>query len=290
MATMNHLNNIEAAKMIIVDYFPDKIYHITFHRQDKSRLEKSAKMVITIYNKALPPDNKLFSPHGFYCIRCEIFDYNPSILHIHALSRCGLRGTDHLERLIAFSKACGLSRIDLEDKSTIMYDTKEDATYSKHFINLQQLLRLMTGKSWYEKFGFTNEATKRCKSAIDDYINKPIGMVVPELLPRIQHYVSITETTLILEAVHSLYKYLQDLCPNRICQSDDELGIVDDINDIIGILYKEMLVSVDAKKMDFYEFSLLLQTNQQGSSRKIRNKKVNKTHRRKRTRRTKMRK
>jgi hypothetical protein len=283
MANMNHVKEVvERAKEIITSFFPEDIYYITFTRQKKISSGKSARTVITIYNKALPPNNKMFSPHGFYCMRCDIFDDKPFMLHIHALSRCGLRGTNHLNQLIDFSKACGLSQITLEDESIIMYDTKEDATYSEHFINLQQLLRLTTGKSWYEKFGFTNEAIENHKHAIDDYIKEEIGTVDPELLPQLQHYdPSITETTSVSVAVSYLYKYLKDLCPNRICQSDDTLAIVDKFNDIIGILYKKMLRWTGAKEVDFYELSLTLQ---RGSSRKTRNKKVNKTRRRKRTR------
>jgi hypothetical protein len=294
----NHGNRerklVERAKEIITDdaYFPHP-YYVTFHWQ-KSRRNAT---VITIYNSALPPNEKLFSPHGFYCIRCQIYEDDPTMLHIGLLTRCGMNGTEHLRRLIAFSKACGFSRITLEDESNINYDTKEDSTYSDHIVSLQQLLRLKTGHSWYETFGFTNETIRTRGNEMKAYILQPIGTLYPdELIFRIQDYLSeikpeiaadntsdITRGMSISQVAKSLYDYLIQLCPSRICKEED-LAVVDDIDSIIGTLYHEMLsqLHIEAWQLSVLQLDLLPKHN--GSSRTIRRK----TRRRRtpRTRRT----
>lgn len=293
----NHGNRerkiVERAKEIITDdsYFP-RPYYVTFHWQ-KSRRDAT---VITIYNSALPPNEKIFSPHGFYCIRCQIYDDDPTMLHIGLLTRCGMNGTKHLERLIAFSKECGFSRITLEDESNINYDTKEDSTYSDHTVSLQQFLRLKTGHSWYETFGFTNEVIQTRGNEIEAHILQPIGTLYPdELIFRIQDYLSeikpeiaadntseITRGMSISEVAKSLYEYLIWLCPSRICKEED-IKIVDDIDSIISKLYHGMLsrLRIEAWKLSVLQLDLL--PKHSGSSR-TRRKRVRKAKRR-RTRR-----
>lgn len=288
MAAVNRTEDIvERAKRIMPIHFPEDIYAVTVHRREGNL----PATVLTIYNRALPPNEKRFSPHGFYCIRCEIYDREPSMLHIGLLTRCGLNGTEHLKRLIAFSKACGLSRMTLEDESAIHYSTTEDATYSDHLINLQQLLRLRTGHSWYEQFGFTNDAIQKSKDRIEAYTKQPISIHPPELLYQIQDYVSeiipydaskITPDLSISDATSYLYECLKTVCPNRICPNDDDLDVVDDINCIINTMYQGMLSWVGMKQEHFHELQLdLSPPKQKGSSRTRRRK----TTRRRRTRR-----
>jgi hypothetical protein len=286
---------IDRAKRIMPIHFPEDIYVVTVHRQEGKR----PAMILTIYNRALPPNEKRFSPHGFYCIRCEIYDRDPSMLHIGLLTRCGLNGTEHLKRLIAFSKAFGLARITLEDESSIQYDTKEDATYSEHLINLQHLLRLRTGHSWYEQFGFTNRAIRQSQDMIQAAIQQPMSIYPQELFYQLQDYVemilsdNITPDITISQAASYLYQCLQTVCPQRLCYEESDLDIVDDINRIIHEMYDGMLSWVGMKPEHFHDLQLDLLPNQQGSSRtrrktQQRTRRTKRVHvaRRKRTRRT----
>ena len=261
---MASANSATRAKEIITDHFPNPPYHVTF-RQHKGRRNAT---VITIYNSALPPNDTIFSPHGFHCSRCLIYEDDPNTLHIGILTRCGLNGTENLNRLIAFSKACGLSRITLDDESKIDYATTDDSTYSEHSINLQQLQRLMTGKSWYERFGFTNEKVATYHDRIRAYINKPIGSIYPdELMTRLRNNITvITPETSVSNTAKCIYAYLQGLCPKRICEQKD-LAHIDKMNDILNEMYQEMMVELDMNADDFIRLELIF-SHQQGASRK----------------------
>ena len=301
---MASANSATRAKEIITDHFPNPPYHVIF-RQHKGRRNA---MVITIYNSALPPNEKIGSPHGFHCMRCKIYDDDPEMLHIGILTRCGLNGTDHLNRLIAFSKACGFSRITLEDASNSHYvlegDSRIPSIANKHYISLQKLLRLKTGHSWYEKFGFSNTKIERHREGIERHILKPIGSLYPdELIIRIQNYVEIilsasnsasnpesevkiTENTSVSEAASYLYDCLNIICPDRICPDKEGLAIVDHINNIIDQMFDRMLVELNMTEEDFQDELVLLLANQKGSSRTRRTRRKNKTaRRRKRTQR-----
>ena len=286
---------IDRAKRIIPVHFPEDIYAVTVHRQEGKR----PAMILTIYNRALPPNESRFSPHGFYCIRCQIYDSDPTMLHIGLLTRCGLNGTAHLNRLIAFSKALGLARITLEDESTIQFDTKEDATYSEHVISLQQLHRLKTGHSWYEQFGFTNHAIRQRQDTIQAAIQQPMSIYPTELFYQVQDYVemilleNITPSITISQAASYLDQCLRTVCPNRQCYEESDLDIVDDIGRIIHEMYEGMLEWVGTTPEHFRDLQLDLHPNQQGSSRtrrktQQRTRRTKRAHavRRKRTRRT----
>ena len=261
-------------KQIITNYFPDNTYHITFSRHGGiwPRTE------IGIFNKELlPPLNKEYNPYNFYCIQCEIVDEKPTILHIGSLKQCGLHGKTHLEKIIAFAEDYGFSEITLEDASTIVYTTIDDPTITSHVINLQKLLRLMTGRSWYEKFGFTNDNIERRRDDIKEDIKQPIRIYPKELCDRIQDMIE-TEIKIkiepdipIKEAASYLYTCLTNMCLERKCPSIDELDVVDDINSILEELYEGMLIRLDMKEHYFYNLHLILRRpNQKGSSRKTR--------------------
>ena len=289
---------IERAKQIITQHFPEDIYHITFNRREG----KSPKTEISIFNKdLLPPTNKQYNPLDFYCIECEILDNNPSILHIGLLSRCGLRGTTHLEKIIDFAKECRFSEITLEDASTIVYTKEDDPTDARRVVNLAQLTRLMTGRSWYEKFGFTNVMIDQLKEDIKKDIDQPISIYPKELIDRIQDMIEteieieIEPTIPIKEAATYLYQCLEALCPKRKCRNEpdvDTLDIVKDINSILDQMYMLMLsrLTIGKRKIEkdhFYDLYLILpRSKQQGSSRKTRrNRKAYKvSHGRRRTR------
>ena len=287
---------VERAKQIITRHFSEDIYHITFDR----RGGKSPKTEIGIFNKdLLPPSNKEYDPFDFYCIECDIFDNKPSILHIGLLSRCGLRGTTHLEKIIDFAKDCGFSEITLEDASSIVYTINDDPTDTRRVINLAQLTRLMKGQSWYEQFGFTNDKIDSRKKDIQDDIKQPIRIYPQELIDRIQETISLTidleiePTISISEAASYLYKCLTTMCPERKCRSNDDLDVAADINSIVKKMYKEMLSRLTMEEDHFYDLHLILhQRKQKGSSRMTRrtrrqqNKKAGiASHKRKRTRR-----
>jgi hypothetical protein len=302
----NHSNSaarvkevVDRAKEIIENHFPDNIYHVTFHQNKKGR----SATVITIYNRALPPNEKIGSPHGYHCMKCQIYENDPNTFHIGLLTRCGLNGTDHLNRLIAFSKACGFSRITLEDASNIHYVLQGGppipSIANKHYISLQKLLRLKTGHSWYEKFGFSNEIIEGHRKGIERHILKPIGSLYPEELRNtIQDYVEIilsasnpasnpesevkiTKNTSVSEAASYLYDCLKIICPDRICPDEEGLAIVDHINNIIDQMFDRMLVELEMTEEDFQEELVLLLANQKGSSRTRRKNKT--ARRRKRT-------
>jgi len=291
MAAVNH---VEHAKEIINDHFPDNIYHVTFHQNKKGR----NATVITIYNRALPPNEKIGSLHGYHCMKCKIYENDPNTFHIGLLTRCGLNGTDHLNRLIAFSKACGFSRITLEDASYIHYVLQGGppipSIANKHYISLQKLLRLKTGHSWYEKFGFSNEIIEGHRKDIEMHILKPIGSLYPdELIIRIQNYVEIilsasnpesevkiTKNTSVSEAASYLYDCLKIICPDRICPDEEGLAIVDHINNIIDQMFDRMLVELNMTEEHFQDELVLLLANQKGSSRTRRTRRKNKTARR----------
>lgn len=276
---------VERAKQIITRHFPEDIYHVTFNRREG----KSPKTEISIFNKdLLPPTNKQYNPLDFYCIECEILDNNPSTLHIGLLSRCGLRGTTHLEKIIDFAKECRFSEITLEDASTIVYTKEDDPTDARRVINLAQLTRLMTGRSWYEKFGFTNDMIDQLKDDIKKDIDQPISIYTDdddELVIRIQDMIEteieieIEPTIPIKEAASYLYKCLEALCPKRKCRNEpdiDTLDIVKDINSILDKMYISMLsrLTIGKRKIEkdhFYDLHLILRRpNQMGSSRKTR--------------------
>lgn len=279
---------VERAKQIITRHFSEDIYHVTFDRREG----KSPKTEIGIFNnKFLPPTNKEYDPIEFYCIECEILDDNPSILHIGLLSRCGLRGTTHLEKLIDFAKDCGFSEITLEDASKIVYTRDDDPTGSSRVINLAQLTRLMTGRSWYEKFGFTNDKIDSRKKNIQDDIKQPIRIYPQQLIYQIQETILLTigieiePTISISEAASYLYKCLTRMCPQRKCPSDDDLDVVAEINSIVKNMYKKMLLRLEMEEDYFYDLQLILpRPKQKGSSRRtLRNKKTRATsHRRQR--------
>jgi hypothetical protein len=303
MASANGTYGIETLdvaniKKNIVRYFPKKIYHVTFEQRDG--VNPGIDMII--YNKdASPPNNHQSNPREFSCIECNLFYLESSKLHIESLKQCGLNGTNHLERLITFSEAYGFSEITLEDGSEIVYTSSDDAT-NTHSIGLKQLRRLMTGQSWYEKFGFTNAAIDEYKDRIKKYIRQPIKtFYVDEIISRIKEYASevdpviASDNTLekiqdksVSEAVSYLYDYLIKVCPKRVCPPGDVITIVDDIDDIITELYMVMLSHFNLEKLHFIHLRLSLpRKNQMGSSRKTRrNKKIHMASRRhRRTRR-----
>jgi hypothetical protein len=265
---------VDRATRIITEYFPPP-FRITFQHINRG----PPKTFISVY-----------SPTSI-CIQCDIFDSDLSTLHIYVLMRCGdpseqeYLGPHILRQIIEFSKACGFSQITLEDESIIIYDTTDGPIYKKYYINLQDLLRLKTGKSWYEGFGFTNEKIIQHKDAILKHIHTPIGAVNPELLPQLQKDVpditGITDSTTVSEAVTLLYEYLQMLCPKRMCDLKSKLRTVNQIDSIIRRLNDTMLKRLGATDEDFHILSLSLL--QKGSSR-TRRKKARKAKRR-RTRR-----
>lgn len=263
---------VDRAARIITEYFPPP-FRITFQHINRG----PPKTFISVY-----------SPTSI-CIQCDIFDSDLSTLHIYVLMRCGdpseqeYLGPHILRQIIEFSKACGFSQITLEDESIIIYDTSDGPIYKKYYINLQDLLRLKTGQSWYEGFGFTNKKIIQHKDDILKHIHKPIGDVNPELLPRLQKDVpditDITGSTTVSDAVTRLYEYLQVLCPKRMCNSKSKLSTVNQIDSIIRRLNDTMMTEIGATDEDFHILSLSLL--QKGSSRTRRRK-----TRRRRTRRT----
>lgn len=265
---------VERAKQIITRHFSEDMYHITFDRREG----KLPKTEIGIFNKdLLPPSNKDYDPFDFYCIECDILYNKPSILHIGLLSRCGLRGTTHLEKVIDFAKDCGFSEITLEDASTIVYTKEDDSTDARRVINLAQLTRLMNGISWYEQFGFTNKIIKPRLKDIKAHIKQPISIYPEELIARIQDTIDseieidIEPNISISEAASYLHKCLTTICPNRKCSSDEDIDVVKDINSILDKMYQEMLSELNMSKDHFYDLHLILhQRKQKGSSRKTR--------------------
>jgi len=265
---------VDRAARIITEYFPPP-FRITFQHINRG----PPKTFISVY-----------SPTSI-CIQCDIFDSDLSTLHIYVLMRCGdpseqeYLGPHILRQIIRFSKACGFSQITLEDQSLIEYDTTDGPIYKKYYINLQDLLRLKTGQSWYEGFGFTNEKIIQHKDAILEHIGKPIGDVNPEILPRLQKDVpditGITDSTTVSEVVTFLYEYLQKLCPKRMCDLKSKLSTVSRIEGIIDVMNDTMLKRLGATYKDFQDLSLFLL--QKGSSR-TRRKRARKARRR-RTRR-----
>jgi hypothetical protein len=284
------------AKQIITRYFPENTYHIRFSRYGGL----SPRTEIGIFNKdLLPPINKEHNPYNFYCIQCEIVDEKPSTLHIGSLKQCGLRGTTHLEKIIAFAKDYGFSEITLQDASSIVYTVIDIPTIANHVVDLQKLLRLMTGHSWYEKFGFTNDNIERRIKDIEDDIKQPIRIYPEILIGRIQDTITLTidvdvETNIsISEAASYLYKCLITECPERKCPNHHNIEVIDDINSILDEMYQEMMTRLNMEEHHFYDLHLILPPrNQMGSSRKTRrtrrhqNKKARmSSHKRRRTQR-----
>ena len=277
---------IDRAARIIPEYFPPP-FHIIF--QDIKR--GPPKTFISVHSSVHGLVHGSVHNPTSICIQCDIFHSDLSTLHIAALMRCGdpseqegkYIGSRILRQIIEFSKACGFSQITLEDESIIIYDTTDGPIYKKYYINLQDLLRLKTGQSWYEGFGFTNKKIIQHKDDILKHIHKPIGDVNPELLPRLQKDVpditDITGSTTVSEAVTRLYEYLQVLCPKRMCNSKSKLSTVNQIDSIIRRLNDTMMTEIGATDEDFHILSLSLL--QKGSSRTKRRK-----TRRRRTRRT----
>ena len=267
---------VDRADRIIREYFPPP-FRITIQQINRG----PPKTFISVY-----------SPTSI-CIQCDIFDSDLSTLHIYVLMRCGnpseqegkYIGSRILRQIIEFSKACGFSQITLEDQSLIIYDTTDGPIYKKYFISLQDLLRLKTGQSWYEGFGFTNKKIIQHKDDIIKHIHKPIGDVNPELLPQLQKDVpdisGITDSTTVSKVTTRLYEYLQELCPERMCNPKSKLSTVSRIYGIIEVMNDTMLTEIGATYKDFEELSLSLL--QKGSSL-TRRKRVRKAKRR-RTRR-----
>ena len=300
MAAMNVAEGIfkraARAKQMINRYFPEDTYHIRFSRYGGF----SPRTEIGIYNKdLLPPANKEHNPYNFYCIQCEIVDEKPSTLHIGSLKQCGLSGKTHLEKIIAFAQDYGFSEITLQDASSIVYTVIDIPSIANHVVDLQKLLRLMTGRSWYEKFGFTNDNIERRIKDIEEDIKQPIRIYPDELIERIQDTIALTidvdvDTNIsISEAASYLYKCLITECPDRKCLNHDNIAVIDDINSILDEMYQEMMTHLHMEEHYFYDLHLILRRpNHKGSSRKTRrtrrhhNKKVRMTsHKRKRTRR-----
>ena len=290
----NHSNSaarvkevIDRAKEIIDNHFLDPPYHIVYKREEKReatayREEQLPATIIEISNKDNMHNGQLIQ--GNYCLICKIYDGDLSTLHIALVTRCGLTGTKNLERVINFSKACGFLRMTLDDHSKIQYDTQSNASDSDYSINLQQLQRLMTGQSWYGRFGFTNENVETYRDRISAYIGKPIRSAYSdELMTRLQNYIAaITPETSVSNAAKCIYAYLNGLCPDRICKQKD-LTHIDKINSIVNEMYQEMLVELDMKDKDFIRLELIF-SHQKGSSRTRRTRRKNKTaRRRKRT-------
>jgi hypothetical protein len=85
----------------------------------------------------------------FACSKFRV-DYNTNSLHIVHLSKCGdLSGTKILYCIIFIGRLLRMNKIKLYDVSNI--NTKSDCEYSlaKYYI-------LLTGKSWYNSFGFVS--------------------------------------------------------------------------------------------------------------------------------------
>lgn len=154
----------------------------------------------------------------------------------------------------------------------------------------------MKGESWYEKFGFTNHIIEAFKKRIEDYIKTPIGIIHQyKLILQIHDYVSeidpeITSDEMqmvpVNKAVSYLSEFLTKLCPNRICNPDEVIDIVDEIDKIVDILYQGMLTRLGLVDANFTFLQLNLpRPNQKGSSRKHLRKHLRK-HSRKHSRRT----
>ena len=267
--------------------FPIEIYRVVLEERDG--VEPGIDIII--YNKALP-----YPTHDTACIVCELFSGDPSRLHIDSLRQCGLDGETHLKRVIAFAEGYGISRITLEDGSRIIYTPYGDPTDTSHSISLKQFRRLMKGESWYEKFGFTNHIIEAFKKRIEDYIKTSIGFIHQyKLILQIHDYVSeidpeITSDEMqmvpVNKAVSYLSEFLTKLCPNRICNPDEVIDIVDEIDKIVDILYQGMLTRLGLVDANFTFLQLNLpRPNQKGSSRKHLRKHLRK-HSRKHSRRT----
>jgi hypothetical protein len=293
MAAMNSEKDVKPLEEHILRHFPIEIYRVVLEERDG--VEPGIDIII--YNKALP-----YPTHDTACIVCELFSGDPSRLHIDSLRQCGLDGETHLKRVIAFAEGYGISRITLEDGSRIIYTPYGDPTDTSHSISLKQFRRLMKGESWYEKFGFTNHIIEASKKSIEDYINTPIGiihqyklieneLIENELILQIHDYVSEIDSKItsdkmrmvpVKKAVSYLSEFLTRLCPNRICNPDEVIDIVDEIDKIVDILYQGMLTHLGLVDTNFTFLQLNLpRPNQKGSSRKHLRK-----HSRKHSRRT----
>jgi hypothetical protein len=92
------------------------------------------------------------SKQYFVTFACSKFrvDYNTESLHIVHLSKCGeLSGTQILKCIIEIGKSLRMKKITLYDVSNI--NTKSDCEYS-----LANYYILLTGRSWYNSFGFVS--------------------------------------------------------------------------------------------------------------------------------------
>jgi len=269
MAAANLSNHRDRAKKMISLFFPDP-YHVIVERREGVHPGTD----IVIHNAS---DQDLSRDTA--CLVCELYDNN-STLHIESLKSCGLNGTVHLERLINFSETYRLSRITLEDGSRLVY-TASDATDTRS-ISLKELLRLMTGQSWYEKFGFTNDAIEHYRDHIKRYIEQPIGTIyIDEIIDRIKEYASHIDPTIasdntldkmkaksVSESVSYLYNYLIHVCPQRRCRPEVVMTIIDDIDDILHNMYEVMLSSLRLIDRAFIDLYLVLPRNIRFSLRK----------------------
>ena len=128
-----------------------------------------------LYYEIKYPDKKKTSCLDFY------FDDEFSHLHISWLSKCGsaddlrsgtllLNMVDALAGLIPECKT-----ITLEDASTVRR--------CSYRINLAELTILLTGISWYNRFGYKQQSYESDKEHNHRVINMPISDAVTELLP-----------------------------------------------------------------------------------------------------------
>ena len=264
---------VDRAKSIIATYFPKKTYRIVWEQRDGSLPGTD----LIIYNKTMNQSR------DSACIQCELYDEQPSILHIESLKQCGLQGRTLLNQLIDFSKKCGFLQLTLQDGSRIVYTANGDEAS----ISLKKLRRLMTGQGWYETFGFTNETIVAYQEDIKRYLQQPIGIYSDELIYRIQDYLednthNITRGRTISATVSGLYTVLTTECPARVCPNEDDLAVVDEIDNIVEELYQGMLTSLRLNDTDFTSLTLTFPLKQKGSSRtrRKRARKARATHRR----------
>jgi hypothetical protein len=192
-------NEFEKKVKLLKEIFNEEYYNV----------EKDVETVVVTNVKSSKEDDA--------CVQLSLYQDKTKLEY---LSKCEVDkgGTTHLTKVIEFSKQIN-TPLELDDASSIDYQTNG----GKKELSLYKLLVLQTGKTWYNKLGFTNDTVKLYSPTIKEFTGMSYDFVIfisknksPICVPLsvtfekfMVNLLSIYDQTLVVEDLNTLRKNIK---------------------------------------------------------------------------------
>ena len=227
-------------KNIETNIYNQCVYIFMFDENSLTRLRKffpEDKFVLNNFDDALYiKTNPSAQEKTKLCAFIE--ERNNTHLHLGGLLKCGENsGTAVLEKIVAFAKNNGYSKISLVNVADIRAPCKKDKWFSAS-LTFVKLLEI--GNTWYSQFGFESETSKELEGKIKEIINNTFANLLEKLndvnennetknkenrdsMETYRNKLGFTDETVISEFIIDSMKKIREQV-DSICGNIDELG------------------------------------------------------------------